>query len=174
MQLRRFLQLAAFVLILVGMSFGNPLNDPKMIIGGGGNTPHWLDTVTVTGNTFSFTAPNGNSPPCTVNNVNDPDCSFINGNNYTWTSLTFFISPVQGNLSCSGGFFFTNCTVNNTLGIITFSGGPGIGPDGFFNMITQGFQAPTSFTGNANATPEPASLVLLLTGAAALFRRRRK
>jgi hypothetical protein len=178
MHLRRLLQLAFCVLVLVGISLADSMNDPRVIIGGGGS-PTGPNTFTVIGNTFSFTADTGNSPPCTVNEQNDPDCSFINGNPYTWTSLTFFISPVQGNLSCDGGFFFAGCSVNDQLGIITFtecSGdvcGSGIGPGGFFQMVVQGFQAPTGFTGNANAVPEPASLVLMVTGVAALLGRRR-
>lgn len=181
MQHRRFLQLAACVLVLIGSCFASSMNDPKVIIGGGGsptlNTP---DTFTVIGNTFSFSTATGTTPPCTVNNQNDPDCSFINGNNYTWTSLTFIMNPTQGNLSCDGTFFFAGCSVNNQLGIITFTQcqgdvcGSGVGPGGFFLVEAQGFAAPTSFNVTANQVPEPASLVLMLTGAAAFLRRRRK
>lgn len=172
MQVKRLLLLAACVLALAGLSFASSLNDPKIIVGGGGSAP-FPDTVTVTGNTFSFDT-TGASPPCTVNNISDPDCSFINGNNYTWTTLTFFITPVQGGLSCDGGFFFANCSVNDQLGIVTFSGGSGIGPGGFFQMITTGFENPTGFAGQANGVPEPASLILVLSGAGALFVRRRR
>lgn len=182
MQLRRFLQLAACVLVLVGMSFANSLNDPKIIVGGGGNIPT-PDTITVQGNQFSFISPSGTSPatsPCIVGEQQDLDCTFINGNNYTWTSLTFFIDPVQGNLSCDGGFFFGGCSVNNQLGIITFVQcfqdfcGSGIGPGNEFQMIVEGFEQNTGFTGNANSVPEPGSFVLMLTGVAAFLRRRRQ
>lgn len=179
MQLRRLLQLAACVLALVGCSFANSVNDPKIIIGGNGGAPFSADIPTVQGNTFSFDT-QGSSPPCTIDGVPDPTCQFINGNNYTWTSLTFLIDPVQGGLSCDGGSFFARCSVNNQLGIVSFSQcfedecGSGIGPGGEFQMITDGFQNPTGFTGNANGVPEPASLVLMLTGAAAFLRRRRR
>jgi PEP-CTERM motif len=182
MQLRRFLQLTTSVLVLVGCSFANSMNDPKVVIGGTGAP--LLETVTVSGNTFSFVSPSGTSPgtsPCIVNSQTDTDCSIINGNDFTWSSLTFLITPTQGNLSCDGGSFFAHCTVNNKLGIITFSSGcvedfctSGIGPGGSFAMSVEGFLAGTGFGVTANGVPEPASLVLMMTGALVFLRRRRK
>ncbi len=185
MQLRRFLQLTASVLVLVGCSFANSMNDPKIVISGNGGAP-LLNTVTVSGDTFSFVSPSGTSPgtsPCIVNGQTDTDCSIINGNNFTWTSLTFLITPTQGGLSCDGGSFFAHCSVNDQQGIVTFSQcfddscGSGVGPGQFFAMSVEGFLSPTEFAVGANGAspvPEPASLVLMLTGAAALLRRRRK
>ncbi len=179
MQLKRLLVVAACVLALAGMSFADSLNDPKIIVGGGGNTPI-LDQITITGNTFSVFSSTGTTPPCTVNGQSDPTCEVTNGNNYTWTTLSFLISPTQGNLSCDGGFFFAGCSVNNDLGIVSFFAcngqfcDSGITPGGTFIFEAQGFLPNTGFGGTANSVPEPASLVLLLTGAGALFVRRRR
>ena len=185
MQPRRFLQLTTCLLVLVGCSFASSMNDPKIIIGGGTGSP-LSDTITVTGNTFSFISPTGTSPgtsPCIVNGITDPNCGIINGNDTTWASLTFFIHPIQGGLSCDGGSFFAFCDVNNQQGIVSFSQcfedscGSGVGPGQFFAMSVEGFLAGSGFgvgANGANPAPEPASLVLVLTGAAALLRRRRK
>ena len=176
MQLRRFLHLAACVLVLVGITFADTLNDPKIIIGGSNTS--LLDNVTIIGNTFSVFSSTGTTPPCSVNDEDDPDCGITNGNNYFWTSLTFHIHPVQGNLRCDGGAFFAGCSFNNALGIVSFfecKGDfcePGIAPGATFFFGALGFEKATGFDGTA--VPEPASLILVLTGAGALLRRRRQ
>jgi hypothetical protein len=184
MQMRRLLQFAACVLVLAGLSFADSMGDPKIVIGGNGGQP-FLNTVTV-GNNFSFLSPSGTSPgtsPCEVfGEIQDNDCSFINGTNLTFTSLLFKITPTQGNLSCDGGTFFLQCSVNDQLGTITFSQcntdgcGTGIGPGVFFTTSVEGFLAGSNFdvTASSVSTPEPATLVLVLTGAAEFFRRRRR
>ncbi len=183
MQMRRLLQFAACVLVLAGLSFADSMGDPKIVIGGNGGQP-FLNTVTV-GNNFSFLSPSGTSPgtsPCIVEGeIQDNDCSFINGTSSTWSSLVFKITPVQGNLSCDGGTFFLQCSVNDQLGIITFDMcnsdgcGTGIGPGAFFTTSVEGFLQDSNFDVTATSlTPEPATVVLMLTGAGAFFRRRRR
>lgn len=179
MQLRRLLQLAACVLVLVGMTFADAMGDPKIVIGGGSGFP-FSDSVTVTGNSFFVFSSSGTTPPCTVDEQSDPNCEIINGNNFAWTSLTFQIAPIQGDLSCDGGVFFASCSVNDKLGIVSFSAcgedfcEPGIGPGGAFFFEANGFLPNTGFGGTANSVPEPASLILVLTGAGALLRFRRR
>jgi hypothetical protein len=179
MSLRRLLLVAALTLSLAAIAQADTLNDPKIIVGGTGNAPIGLQPVPIFGSSFSFISPSGTSPgtsPCVVNGQDDIDCTFINNDtqgdhSVNWLTLQFLISPFQNGITCDPGPFFAVCNVNED-GSVNFSGGSGIPFGAEFQMIVEGFDPNTGFTGNANV-PEPATLVLLLTGAGAIIRRRR-
>ena len=117
-----------------------------------------------------------------------------NNSGFTWTSLDIsLLAPTSANsFSCDGGIFFQNCTVgitgpgsNGTNVVDAFFSGIGSCQNGHNNCqgISNGGSilfdldtpcAPTATCGNwepnslasvtPNPTPEPESLVLLLTG----------
>ena len=178
MSLRRLLLVAALTLSLAAIVQADTLNDPKIIVGGTGSAPVG-QPIPIFGNSFSFISPSGTSPgtsPCVVNGQNDIECLFTNNDtqgdqNVNWLTLQFLISPFQTGITCDPGPFFAQCGVSEN-GSVNFSGGSGIPFGTEFQMIVEGFLPGTGFTGNANV-PEPATLVLLLTGAGAIIRRRR-
>ncbi len=157
--------------------------DPEVIISGGkGSFP--VDS------SFSFVSPSGTSPidlpggsPCQVGTISVPDCIFENGTGSTWTSLTFTISPTGqiGPFDCSALAYFTDCLFNSTGTEVTFSGGSGIGAGDDFLIEVIAWLPNTQFKGKArldaprrpDATPEPATVGLLLAGLGTLLAKRR-
>lgn len=179
--------LALGVLCLTAMAWADqvPGNDPRIIIGNGsGSLP--------VGSTFIFGSATGSSPatsPCVVNGIPEADCVFQNSTNSTFTSLTFDIDtvlPPGSVLDCGiavGGPFSTCSIGADSDGYLaTFTGGPGVLPAGDFSITVDGWNPDTDFGVGANGmippdpgTPEPGTVVLIVTGIGALaFAARRK
>jgi len=158
-----------------------PGTDPRIIIGpGSGSLP--------IGSTFIFDSPTGSSPvtlpdgsPCIVNNIPEPDCVFQNSTSVTFSSLTFDINtvlPPGSELGCSViiGGPFTNCSFGPDSDgyFFTFTGGPGVAPEGDFAVSVEGWNPNSNFGVGANGitpptpTPESGTMVLFLTGGGAL------
>ena len=182
MKRNRLLLLATLIMGLAAIGQADTFNDPHIIVGGGNNNGSvGLDTISVFGNSFSFISPSGSSPatsPCVSGEQRDIDCTFINMDRsgdfgVTWTSLTFQILPNQPGLTCDPGPFFAECGIDSENGIVTFTGGSGIPFGAEFQMIVDGFLPNTEFDATANV-PEPATLILLVTGVGAFIRRRRR
>jgi hypothetical protein len=153
-----------------------PIGDPEVIIGGGnGSLP--------VNASFSFISPTGTSPislpggsPCLVLGIISlPDCIVQNGTSSTWTSLSFDISPRGqiGPFVCVALDYFSNCSFNRSGTQVTFSGGSGIGAGDDFLVEVVAWLPNTQFDGRAQdppkATPEPATVGLLLIGFGGIF-----
>jgi|SRR5579859_3984700 len=176
----RVLLLIVGVLVLTAPAWSDqvPGNDPRIIIGSGsGSLP--------VGFTFLFGSPTGSSPatsPCVVNGIPEADCVFQNSTNTTFTSLTFDVDttlPPGSVLDCGiaiGGPFSTCSIGADSDGFLaTFTGGPGVIPAGDFSVTVDGWNPDTDFGVGANGmnppdpgTPEPGTIILLLTGTGAL------
>ena len=122
---------------------------------------------------FQFGTLTSTSPACFFENNINPS-----GAGEAITQLSFDISGVSpGTVSCGflTGSPFAGCGVSPLAGggtEVQFTQGS-IPYHSDFTLEFQGFPKNTSFTATASPTPEPASIVLLLSGAGALFVRRK-
>jgi hypothetical protein len=180
MRVLRVILLSLGVLLLSAPAWADrvPGTDPRIIIGSGsGSLP--------VGFTFLFGSATGSSPstsPCVVNGIPEADCVFQNSTNTTFSSLSFDIDetlPPGSTLDCGiavGGPFST-CSIgaDGDGYLATFTGGPGVIPSGDFSITVEGWNPDTDFGVGANGmlppdpgTPEPGTMILLLTGVGAL------
>lgn len=166
MKLRHLLLSALILLIPAGLAHATPVGDPSVII-----NRTTLDESPFTG-LFNATLVNGAA-----------NIVFENALNVDITQLTIqFQVPLPTGVNTCSSDIFANCGVNavsfNPLtGLLTedfvFTGGS-IDPDELFSFSAMGF---TNANPNVtiSSTPEPGTIVLLLTGALPLigFGRRR-
>jgi hypothetical protein len=161
-----------------------PIKDPQVIVaGGGGSFP--------VGDVFQIVSPSGTSPinlsggsPCAVAGVQIPDCIFQNSTDFTWSALTFSISPgnQRGPFTCLALAYFSKCSFNKAGTSVTFSGGTGIGAGDDFLVEVILWRPGTTFAGSATESgdsalrspwrvparrSEPATIALFLDGHAA-------
>lgn len=185
MKILRFMTMAVLILGLTGVARAVTFQvlDPS---GSQGNLP----AINLTGpNTFSFYS------PCTPFPTEDGCFGAFNNSPYTITSFSATITdPNPTNpltsLDCpttavgSTSSAFTNAPVCDLVGntmIVTFSGGPGVGP-GNTIWITETGEPGSDFPADAGTftvtiAPEPSSIWMALTGMGSLgyvVRRRRK
>jgi hypothetical protein len=180
MKMLRFILLSLGILCLSVPAWADqvPGTDPRVIIGGG------KGSLSV-GDTFLFSSATGSSPatsPCVVNGVPENDCVFQNGTSSTFTTLSLDIDetlPPGSEVDCGVvvGGPFTACTFEADADgyFFTFSGGPGVAPGGDFMITLDSWNPNTNVGVGANGmtppdpgTPEPGTVVLLLTGIGAL------
>jgi len=127
----------------------------------------------ITGNSFSFT----------VTKLATYNVSFLNSSGANWTGFTFTETGVAAqNITCTSTIF--SCTVNPfgqngaQLVLTAVAGLPGVIPVG--SVLEIGLQClptcwPVGLQFNVVAnTPEPGTMVLLLTGVGAIFVRRKR
>jgi hypothetical protein len=154
------------------------LDDPRIVVHrqGRGIRPF----ATGVGDEFSFLARDGSGV-----------FSFYNDTTQTFHDLTFTLSPggppsdLATLFDCSvtsdnNTLPFSNCnflnmgSVNSET-IVQFIGGPGLAPLGDFSIELFGFDPNTLVRVQASplGTPEPASMLLVLTGIGALMGRRK-
>ena len=131
--------------------------------------------IPITGMSFSFGVPSGGFGLL----------HFLNASGVTWNSLTLTEIGVPAiNVTCSSDVF--SCGVvafgqkGATIVLTAVNGLPGIPNGNSFELIlgcTNGkcplWPAGLQFSAAANAVPEPGTLALLLTGAGAIFARRK-
>jgi len=181
----RLRQVGAVVLLLVAgsvMALADGINDPQIIIHGvGGAAPVTCppEGCTGVGLNFSFSVPESG-----VGTL-----FFTNTSGQNWTSLALFEKGVPAaDISCQSGLFLscTTTTLKNGTVEILLSGVKGSdNPDrGILNGQSFAIQfacvkkscwpGGLDFTAHANgAVPEPASIVLMVTGFGALVSRRK-
>lgn len=127
----------------------------------------------ITGNSFTF-----NAPPSGAGLLH-----FLNGSGQTWTSMIITeLAVPAANITCSapGAFLCTLNPFGQSGAQIVLSAGPGLTgiPNGSVLEITlqclpQCWPGGLQFNVVAN-TPEPGTMVLLLTGASAIFIRKKR
>jgi hypothetical protein len=172
--------------ILFGVSaivaYGQTPVDPKVIFEKDPGAP-----VSIVTPDFTISSPTGDSPGTSACGLaqgslmnTSPSCSFkdeinLNGVKYGITQLVFDIAITPDELVTCGLINladFSTCSVvtmdDGTLAVVTFSGGL-IKYNTSFALSFDGFPPNTDFGGAASLTPEPNSLILMLTGAVLLF-----
>ena len=191
--------LSAGILLLTAPAWADQLpgTDPRVIIGSGmGSQPEGF-TFLFGSPSGCSPATNPNCPPpqlpspCTVGTLSVPDCVFQNSTTTTFTGLTFDVDaapPVGSTVGCGiaiGGPFLA-CTIGpDSDGFVaTFTEcsaggqcGSGVLPGGDFSIEVEGWNPDTDFGVGANgmtppdsgATPEPGTVMLVLTGISALM-----
>jgi len=138
--------------------------------------------------TFVISSKTGDSPgtsPCVLTQGGLPPnsssaCAFtddinIDGTGFGITQLEFDIGVNPSTVNCMSIFIadFASCSVtsNGSGGTdVTFFGGTGITYGTSFGLAFNGFPANTDFNASTElVSPEPSSLILMLTGAVLLF-----
>jgi hypothetical protein len=139
-------------------------SDPEVIIAGDGD----LTGAFPLGSSFSILSPTGTSPlhllggsPCEVLGIELPLCLFSNGTDFTWSTLTFSISPAVQPLgfTCLALAYFSRCQFSDHNQKVTFSGGSGLAAGDVFLFAVVGWAPNTTFAGKAFA-PESSSRIL--------------
>jgi hypothetical protein len=185
----RAAMIAALLLLTAGAAKADsvPGNDPNIGVKGGHHSP-----LAPAGLNFSFT----------IDAQGGGIFDFTNDTDVTWNTLVLTATAPLGSIfQCNGFDLFQHCTVNSTgqngdgtegvliqfFGVSELSSGSGIPPGGqfFFNLnddfncneeCVGGWTPGSTVNGTANAqiTPEPASIVLVLTGLGGIVARRRR
>jgi hypothetical protein len=131
--------------------------DPVIIIAGGDNVASSSASFPL-GSVFSILSPTGTSPlrlpggsPCEVAGIEVPLCLFSNGTDFTWTTLTFSITPSLPlpPFTCLYLAYFSSCQFSDQHKKVTFSGGMGIAAGDVFLFAVVGWLPNTTFSGNA-------------------------
>lgn len=169
--------LVVTVLTLVGAACANTI-DPGIIIGGGSGSFHVTGTPFFfgqgTGSDCVFVGPGFGGP-------NPGPCVFANDTGFAWNTLTIFVTSASSlSLGCGIGAtpFFSGCTsatVSPGFYRFDFFGGTGwpINGDEMINIFGFGrWPDGATFQGVPNI-PEPATMLLTVTGLASLYLRRR-
>jgi len=179
---------ALFLLVMVAsaLAFGDPIQDPQIIIhgaGGGQIVQGPCPQCVGVGTNFSFTVPEGGSG----------NLFFTNESGHNWNSLSLIETGVPAaDISCHSSLF-SSCTVktlkNGSVDILLSNAGGraqwkdrGI-PNGANFEISFGCKGgcwPSGLTFNGHgssalhATPEPGTIALMVTGLGALVSRRKR
>jgi hypothetical protein len=172
----RLLLACAAVLMFSAVCFANSNTDPTIII----KDPACPGNCQSVGMTFTFGTPSSGLGMLLFNNAS--------GQN--WTSLLLTESGVPANLiTCLSPGAFASCTMHTLNGVTTILlsgvGGNFFGiPAGHNFSITFGcggatgpncgpWPADLDFTARANPVPEPATVVLMITGLGGIITRRK-
>jgi hypothetical protein len=193
MNLLRIAMLSSLVLFFVAGAFADPIPigvDPVILTGGTPDPPVPASIITPN---FTIVSPTGTSPATSgcdlyqfgVLTSVSPACFFQNninprGTGETITQLTFDISGVSpatvscGFLTDTTGSPFSDCSVaplgSGGTQVLFSNGSIPFGND--FSLGFEGFASGASFAATAT-TPEPGTVVLLLSGVGALWFHRR-
>jgi len=184
-------QICALTLLLAVasvMAFADPINDPKIIVGGAGGGGGGLiagkcDKCIGVGSNFSFTVPASGSG----------NLFFTNESGKNWSSLSFIEKGVPAaDITCST-YLFSSCTTktlkNGSVEILLSGTAGGVlwkdhgipNGDSFeISLTCKGGCWPAGMTfrahgsGRMTMTPEPGTIGLMITGLSALVVSRRK
>jgi hypothetical protein len=135
--------------------------DPIIVIAGDDDVSRASDSSFPLGSVFSILSPTGTSPldllggsPCVILGIELPLCLFSNGTDFTWTTLTFSItpSPQSPPFTCLALAYFSNCSFSDENATVTFSGGSGLPMRAVFLFAVVGWDANTTFAGNASGS----------------------
>jgi hypothetical protein len=135
--------------------------DPIIIIAGADDVSRASNSSFPLGSVFSILSPTGTSPlnllggsPCVVLGIELPLCLFSNGTDFTWTSLTFSItpSPQSPPFTCLALGYFSNCSFSDQDTQVTFSGGSGLAAGDVFLFAVVGWDVNSTFAGEASGS----------------------
>lgn len=156
---------------------GTNAKDPIIIIAGGGDVASSSDGFPL-GSVFSILSPTGTSPlsllggsACNVLGIELPLCLFSNGTDFTWTSVTFSVTPglQPPGLICLALGYFSQCKFTDNNHQVVFSGGSGLPSGDIFLFAVVGWDLNTTFAGQAAGSESSSGTVWrpLLPGTAA-------
>jgi len=185
MRLTRWFLILFIIGLTAAVANADPV-DPRITVGGGGS----CQSFSLTSLTQTFT---GLQTGCLIdftNNIGseEPEEPEFEGSVFLTHIVVNVISAFDGPLSCEIGpnspfnvetlSSPTSCTfsaVSDTL--LSFFSLPGVGPGGVFSLTFDpnfGSTVDITISQDVISTPEPASALLLLTGAGAFFALRKR
>lgn len=159
--LRSAMLWAVVLLVSCGAACAAGVNtkDPIIIIAGDDDVSRANSSSFPLGSVFSILSPTGTSPlsllggsPCEVLGIELPLCLFSNGTDFTWTTLTFSITPkpILGLVyTCLALAYFSDCNFSEDHQNVTFSGGSGLPAGGAFLFAVVLWSPNSTFAGEA-------------------------